>query len=105
MSEPCLEFSPQTGPRVDIGNGCAEMPIGYRVPRHTGAAINTEGDTMMQYCLLMHYQEGGEIGLTGSGLRKRASNFMPPGEHFGVARRLGCDHPRIACCNNRIAVR
>jgi hypothetical protein len=81
------------------------MSIGYRVTRHTGATINTEGDIMMQYCRLMHYQEGGEIGLTGSGLPKRASNIMPPGDHLGVARRLGCDHPRIARCNNRIAVR
>jgi hypothetical protein len=26
--------------------------------------IEKEGDTIMQYCLLMHYQEGGEAGLT-----------------------------------------
>jgi hypothetical protein len=61
-----VELAGEAPRTVDIGNGCAEMSIGYRVTCHTGAAINTEGDIIMHYCLLMHYQEGGEIGLEGS---------------------------------------
>ena len=34
------------------------------VNRHVGVIIEPGKDTTVQYCLLMHYQEGTEIGLT-----------------------------------------
>jgi hypothetical protein len=40
------------------------LSIGAGVDRHPGDIIEREKDTTMQYCLLMHYQEGPDIGLT-----------------------------------------
>ncbi|AKR01253.1 hypothetical protein TBKG_02995 [Mycobacterium tuberculosis '98-R604 INH-RIF-EM'] len=41
--------------------------------------------------------------LIGSRLRKRDSSPIVPGDHAGVACRLGRDHARIISCNKLIA--
>ena len=61
------------------------MSIGCRVNRHTGDTINMEGDATMQYCLLMHYQEGGEIGLTEEDMAPARAAFAKYADDLDAA--------------------
>jgi hypothetical protein len=51
------------------------LSIGARLDRHPGDIIEPERDTTMQYCLLMHYQEGPEIGLTDEDMAPARAAF------------------------------
>jgi len=61
------------------------MSIGARVNRHAGDTIDTEGDTIMQFCLLMHYQEGGEIGLTEEDMAPARTAFAQYADDLDAA--------------------
>jgi hypothetical protein len=61
----CIGFRHQIIKRSRHAGIVPPASIGHRVNRHTRDTINpTDKDTTVQYCPLMHYQEGGEIGLT-----------------------------------------
>ena len=61
------------------------MSIGRRVNRHIGDTIDSKGDTIMQYCLLMHHQEGGEIGLTEEDMAPARAAFAKYADDLDAA--------------------
>jgi hypothetical protein len=61
------------------------MSIGCRVNRHSGDTIEKEGDTIMQFCLLMHYQEGGELGLSTEDMAPARAAFAKYADDLDAA--------------------
>ena len=61
------------------------MSIGCRLNRHSSGTIDKERGTIMQYCLLMHYQEGGEIGLSEEDMAPARAAFAKYADDLDAA--------------------
>ncbi|VBA38367.1 hypothetical protein LAUMK136_02432 [Mycobacterium attenuatum] len=53
--------------------------------RHSGDTIESEGEINMQYCLLMHYQEGGQIGLSDEDMAPARAAFATYADDLDAA--------------------
>ena len=68
-----------------MGRILTKVSIRCGLNRHSGDTIGERKGTVMQYCLLMHYQEGGEIGLSEDDMAPARAAFAKYADDLDAA--------------------